>query len=146
MQKIVIATTECECYYLSPAALLRLARDLPSALNKYETSHLEDLLISSPIEDLEDGFQHVPDQPGKLFHGKFTYFFEEDDEAIRALPAFVRLIEEMGNAAAVDIDGKPFSTEDFPLKIVEIPDDVRWHICRPEFGSEWVAENHRTWS
>ena len=144
MQKIVIATTDC--YYLSPAALLRLIREVPSALDKYVTSRMDDPLLNSPIEDLEDGFQHFPNRPGRLFHETSVYAFNQYDDAIRALPVFVRLIEEMGNAAAVDMDGEPFSTEDLPLKIVEIPDDVRWHIARSDLGQEVVAENHRTWS
>lgn len=31
------------------------------------------------------------------------------------------------------------------LKIVEIPDDVKWHIAEYD-GHEHVAENHKTWS
>lgn len=31
------------------------------------------------------------------------------------------------------------------LKIVEVPDDVKWHIEEYD-GNEWVAENHRKWS
>ena len=30
-------------------------------------------------------------------------------------------------------------------KIIEIPDDVKWHICCVDWGGEWIAENHRTW-
>lgn len=30
------------------------------------------------------------------------------------------------------------------LKVVEIPDDVKWHIEEYD-GAEWVAEDHRTW-
>jgi len=30
------------------------------------------------------------------------------------------------------------------LAIVDIPDDVKWHIEEYD-GSEWVAEDHRTW-
>jgi hypothetical protein len=30
------------------------------------------------------------------------------------------------------------------LKIVEVPDDVQWHIAEYD-GWEWVAENHRKW-
>jgi len=32
------------------------------------------------------------------------------------------------------------------LKIVEIPDDVKWHIGEGEMGGEWIYEEHRTWS
>lgn len=32
------------------------------------------------------------------------------------------------------------------LKIVEIPDNVDWIICRDNYwGNEWIAEKHRTW-
>ena len=31
------------------------------------------------------------------------------------------------------------------LKIIEVPDDVEWHIAEYD-GMEYVAENHRTWS
>ena len=34
--------------------------------------------------------------------------------------------------------------EDHSLKVVEIPDDVKWHIAEQD-GNEWVAEDHRTW-
>ena len=30
------------------------------------------------------------------------------------------------------------------LKIVEVPDDVKWHIAEYD-GWEWVAEDHRKW-
>jgi hypothetical protein len=31
------------------------------------------------------------------------------------------------------------------LEIIDIPDDVKWHIA--EYGgTEWIAEDHRTWS
>ena len=47
----------------------------------------------------------------------------------------VRVVEELGEAAS----GK-FSS----LKVVEIPEDVKWHIS--EYGGlEHVAEDHRTW-
>ena len=48
----------------------------------------------------------------------------------------VSLVEELGEEA----NGK-YSE----LKIVEIPNDVEWHIVDIE-GNEYIAENHRTWS
>lgn len=30
------------------------------------------------------------------------------------------------------------------LKVIEIPDDVKWHIGEYD-GMEWIAENHRQW-
>jgi len=32
------------------------------------------------------------------------------------------------------------------LKIVEIPDDVKWYIDEHEDGSEVIREKHRTWN
>jgi hypothetical protein len=60
-----------------------------------------------------------------------------DDRGIeRDDPALVQVVEEMGAAA----DGRHAS-----LKIVEIPDDVKWQIEQYD-GLEWVAEVHRTWN
>lgn len=50
-------------------------------------------------------------------------------------PYLIQLIEDMGD----EVD-----TRYSKLKIVEIPDDVKWHIGEYD-GIEWVAENHRTW-
>jgi hypothetical protein len=60
------------------------------------------------------------------------YDYTED----RSDPDLINVIEEMGAAA------NGWASE---LKIVEIPDDVKWHIHEYD-GIEHVAENHRTWS
>ena len=54
----------------------------------------------------------------------------------RSDPALVDAVETLGERA----DGG-FAE----LKIVEVPDDVKWHIEEYD-GKEWVAEDHRTWS
>jgi len=59
------------------------------------------------------------------------------DPELRAAPALVAAVEELGGEMAGD-DGTV-------LGIVEIPDDVQWHIHEFEDGTECVAENHRTW-
>lgn len=51
-------------------------------------------------------------------------------------PYLVQVVSEMGAAA---------NTRYSKLKIVEVPGDVSWHIAEYD-GSEWVAEDHRTWS
>jgi len=58
-----------------------------------------------------------------------------DRDIPRDDPVLVQVVEELGH----DADG--FAAN---LKIVEIPDDVEWHIAEYD-GSEHVAENHRTW-
>jgi hypothetical protein len=51
-------------------------------------------------------------------------------------PILVEIVEQLGEAA----DGG-FAE----LKVVEIPDDVKWQIEEYD-GNEWVAEKHRTWN
>jgi hypothetical protein len=55
--------------------------------------------------------------------------FERND------PHLIEVVEELGALA----DGR-FAN----LKIVEIPDDVKWQIEEYD-GIEWIAEEHRTW-
>jgi hypothetical protein len=64
------------------------------------------------------------------------YLSDYDMTQDRADKDLIAVIEEMGqsvNGFAADIS------------IVEIPDDVEWHIHEYD-GLEHVAENHRTWS
>jgi len=50
-------------------------------------------------------------------------------------PTLITVIEALGAEA---------NTRYSNLAIVEVPDDVEWHIEEYD-GLEWVAENHRTW-
>ena len=64
------------------------------------------------------------------------YLSEYDFCSNRSDPDLIAVIEEMkaeANSWAADI------------RIVEIPDDVKWHIHEYD-GLEHVAEDHRTWS
>ena len=54
----------------------------------------------------------------------------------RSDPDLIAVIEEMGEQA------NSWAAE---ISIIEIPDDVEWHINEYD-GLEHVAENHRTWS
>jgi hypothetical protein len=60
------------------------------------------------------------------------YDFYED----RSDPDLIAVIEEMGQKSW------GWAAE---ISIIEIPDDVKWHIHEYD-GLEHVAENHRTWS
>jgi hypothetical protein len=63
------------------------------------------------------------------------YLSEYDIFADRTDPDLIAVLEEMGKAAegwAADI------------AIVDIPDDVKWHIDEYD-GLEHIAEDHRTW-
>jgi hypothetical protein len=61
----------------------------------------------------------------------YGYFLDDD----RSNAKLVEVVEKLGEKA----DGCSAS-----LKVVEIPDDVEWHIEEYD-GMEHVAENHRTW-
>lgn len=62
---------------------------------------------------------------------RFGYKYDED----RSNPDLVRCVETLKE------DSFGWSAR---LKVVEIPDDVKWHIEEYD-GAEWVAEDHRTW-
>ena len=62
---------------------------------------------------------------------KYGYKYEND----RSNPALVRCVETLKEDS--------FGVYAH-LKVVEIPDDVKWHIEEYD-GVEWVAEDHRTW-
>ena len=59
----------------------------------------------------------------------WVYDLRRDD------PALVETVQELGSKADGDCA---------KLKIVEIPDDVKWMIEEYD-GQEWVAEIHRIW-
>ena len=62
---------------------------------------------------------------------RFGYKYNED----RSNPDLVRCVETLKE----DSFGRYAR-----LKVVEIPDDVKWHIEEYD-GAEWIAEDHRTW-
>lgn len=47
--------------------------------------------------------------------------------------------------AVVEKYGADANTENAQLKIVEVPDGVKWYVDPRESGREWIAEEHRTW-
>ena len=63
------------------------------------------------------------------------YLSEYDFFGDRADADLIAVIEELGKEA----DGWAAD-----IAVVEIPDDVQWHIHEHD-GLEHVAENHRTW-
>lgn len=64
------------------------------------------------------------------------HYFSSYSISDRADPLLIQVIEEMGEKA------NGWCSE---LAIVDIPDDVKWHISEYD-GYEHVAEDHRTWS
>jgi len=66
----------------------------------------------------------------------YKYHISDSFRDDRANKHLIEVIEELGSKAA----SGPFAK----LKIVEVPDDVKWHIAEFD-GWEWVAEDHRKW-
>jgi len=149
--KVVICTRHGG-FGLSIPALKRLADESPELFEKMpkveDYFSDNDIPMYRPFADDPElmeyaasyGSQKGQFREGDLFHtvsykGRILsdchWRYEE-----RAEPTLVRIVEEMGEAA----DGR-FAA----LKIVEIPDDVQWHIEEYD-GKEWVSENHETWA
>lgn len=63
------------------------------------------------------------------------YGFAYRDEENRTDPYLVKCIETLGDDA---------SGACAELKVVDIPDDVKWEIEEYD-GLEWVSEEHRSW-
>ena len=104
----------------------------------------------------DEAFEKLLERKGIVFHrldgdgtllGGNNYYHEghagEDEFYIshydyyddRSDPDLIAVIEEMGK------ESWGWASE---LAILEIPDDVKWHIHEYD-GMEHVAENHRTW-
>jgi hypothetical protein len=64
------------------------------------------------------------------------YLSDYDMTQDRADPDLIAVIEELGDKANSNYSD---------IAIIEIPDDVKWHIHEYD-GLEHVAEDHRTWS
>lgn len=64
------------------------------------------------------------------------YYYGYGNDIPRDDANLVKVVETLGEKA------NSWSSK---LKIVEIPDNVEWHIAEYD-GIEHVAENHRTWS
>jgi hypothetical protein len=68
-------------------------------------------------------------------HNKAIDQYPSHENSVRSDPALVDAVESLREEA-----NGTFAE----LKVVEIPDDVKWHIAEYD-GMEWVAENHRKW-
>lgn len=65
---------------------------------------------------------------------KDPWIFYRDEN--RNNPLLVQVVEELGEKANGDHAS---------LRVVEIPDDVKWEIVEYD-GNEHIAEQHRKWS
>jgi hypothetical protein len=95
-----------------------------------------------PYEEFSKAHKHdmtKTDWPGK--EEGYGRYYESNElhwdfyNVLRDDAILVQVVEELGELA----DGRYAE-----LKVVEIPEDVQWHIGEYD-GWEWVAENHRKW-
>ncbi len=59
----------------------------------------------------------------------------DDFDMNRDHPDLIEMVETLGKKA---------NSQFAKLEIIEIPDDVEWHVEEYD-GAEWIAEKHRTW-
>lgn len=72
----------------------------------------------------------------KTYHDQTGCLVNSYDVNFRTANDVIELFEKMGSE---------WSSDDFAeIKLVEIPDDVEWHISDYD-GVETIHENHRSW-
>lgn len=94
---------------------------------EYEKVHKNDM-IKAEWEGESEGWGRYTESNKLCWNG--------DRNIERNDPILIQVVEELGDKA---------NDRYSELKIVEIPDDVKWQIDEYD-GAEWVAEQHRTWS
>jgi hypothetical protein len=71
-----------------------------------------------------------------IYKGGFLYDLEDQSNEIRSHPDLVFVVEKLGKKSWGDYA---------ELKIVDVPDDVKWEIDDYD-GMETIHECHKTWS
>lgn len=87
--------------------------------------------------EYKDGF-YVDDFGSAMYKDDYVYFLDDDRKVrskVRSHPDLIKIVEEMGDKASDKLS---------KLRIIEIPDDVKWEIEEYD-GMEWVSEKHRIW-
>jgi len=136
--------------YLTYEALKHLIEGKSKAI---EILNSEDSLSKFTL-NVGDGYlaenekYHIPDlfKNQKIYRFELNGFAMNNDDArkltneIRVEPLLVHVIESYTTMDKEKALGKYQK-----YKIVEVPNDVAWHIDSWEMGGEYVAENHRIW-
>lgn len=125
-------------FSISPKAMKYIADKLGQPIYFFNDSvgKMEPLAVDDAMGKWSIKMLKVPD-PNLIPHDDKDYYkyhwdYRPDD---RTDPLLIEAVETLGTEA-----NGTFAT----LKIVEVPDDVKWHISEYD-GWEWVAENHRKW-
>ena len=106
---------------------------------KYKSMGLFTVWLVPPeerIESKEETFHEMNLDDRKEYNEKYSSQTWHYREVGREDPALIQAVEQLGDAA------NGFAAE---IGIIEIPNDVKWHIHEYD-GMEHIAEDHRTWS
>jgi len=148
MTKIVINTGSG--FDLTHAAVMRYAELKGIKLTAYIFEPGVPYRDPGKFVKCEDPGKHICVWESGRFEDRFDYFINRTDEIIpcenkpenyfskycdieRTDPALIQVVEELKDSEHLD------------LKIVEIPDDVKWEIHESEMGPECVREVSRCW-
>lgn len=140
MPKIVIGTDR---YHGTDLSIIN--RDFLIELFLKDRDYYFDNLGTSMTVDFDIKYDESEEYALAYEHGgalvvNGEYFALKTYESTRTDPFFIELLEKYG------IENVMTKFGDNHLKIVDVPDDVKWHICYPDLGPMWVAEDSRTWS
>lgn len=132
---VLIATSVAGFPPLSREALAELLEKHPEQFG--HPHELADFLsMPRQHENLEEEFSDC------LVVGEKAYFLETGTPDFRTLPWLLQKFSSGELPALFSLKrGEPPPT----LKVVEIPDDVKWHLYKDDDGSEMVRENARVW-
>lgn len=127
MTKIVINTGQG--FDLTHNAIMRYAElkgiKLTSYKYNYDTNMYEKCDDPNDLPDMFEGFI-------SYFVDTFSYYFSIYN-IDRADPVLIQVVEELKDS------------EHLELKIVDVPDDVKWEITEDEMGPEQVREISKIW-
>ena len=88
--------------------------------------------------DIGDGFFADSEfESSAILKGDTIYCTDWSEIAARTDLIAIVVVEELKERAF---------TKGGQLKIVEIPDGIKFKICSGDDGREWIAEEHRTWA
>lgn len=96
---------------------------------------LSDLAIEMYLNAHGTTFQRMVNDSGSRHWYEVNGELFTEYDIVRSDPMLVWVVEQLGDRACSQYAN---------LKIVEVPDDVKWHICEYD-GIEHIAEDHRTW-
>jgi hypothetical protein len=129
MQKIIISKTGY--FTISADCLLELIKMKFPYIEENEGNDDE----FNDFEEFKEGFKKEKFFEDRLEKNGIIYSLLDHDD-LRTNETFITMIEQFGEKA---------NTSHSKLKIIEIPNDVKWCIKLCDQGGERIEEIHRVW-